>query len=76
MDALIIDYGMSNLGSIKRSLEECGAEVLISDRPEDLATASRIILPGVGAYFDGMKNLNQMGWIDAIKKEVLSSRRG
>lgn len=70
MRVLIIDYGMSNLGSIKRALEECGAEAVISDTPKDLETAVKIVLPGVGAYPDGMANLHQRGWVPAIKSAV------
>ena len=62
MKVLIIDYGMSNLGSVGRAVEECGGEPIISDNPSDLDVAERIILPGVGAFADGMANLNAAGW--------------
>jgi imidazole glycerol-phosphate synthase subunit HisH len=70
---LVIDYGMSNLGSIRRALEECGADVIVSNNPNDLKLAERIILPGVGAFGDGMKNLREQGWIDKIKEEVFNN---
>lgn len=70
MSLLVIDYGMGNLGSIKRSLEECGADVIVSDNPNDLESASLIVFPGVGAFKDGMKKLQERGWIDKIKKAV------
>ena len=54
MMVLIVDYGMGNLGSVRRSLEECGADVLISGKPSDIDKANKIILPGVGAFPDGM----------------------
>ena len=73
MSVLIIDYGMSNLGSIRRALEECGADVIVSDNPDDLKLAERIILPGVGSFGDGMKNLREQGWIDKIKKEIFNN---
>ncbi len=73
MAVLIIDYGMSNLGSVRRALEECGADVIISDNPNDLKLAERIILPGVGAFGDGMKNLREKDWINRIKEEVFSN---
>ena len=73
MAVLIIDYGMSNLGSTRRALEECGAGVIISDNPNDLKLAERIILPGVGSFWDGIENLRQQGWIDKIKKEILDN---
>lgn len=73
MAVLIIDYGMSNLGSIIRALEECDGDVIVSDNPNDLKFAERIILPGVGSFGDGMKNLSKKGWIGKIKKETLNN---
>jgi glutamine amidotransferase len=64
---VIIDYGMSNLGSVKRAFEECSADVIISDNPDDLLQAERIVLPGVGAFYDGMANLNAGGWPEKLK---------
>lgn len=74
MTVLVVDYGMSNLGSIRRALEECGAQVAISDNTADLKTAERIVLPGVGAFCDGMANLIKGGWVDALRNEVLQNR--
>lgn len=74
MSILIIDYGMSNLGSIRRALEECGADVLVSNKPDDLKTCDKIVLPGVGAFGDGMKNLNERGWTKIIREEVLENK--
>ncbi len=68
----IIDYGMGNLGSLRRSLEECGADVTIIENPDQLKTASKIILPGVGAFGDGMKNLRERSWVKAIREAVES----
>lgn len=68
MRTIIIDYGMGNLNSVKRAFEECGTTVVISDKPDDLASATHIVLPGVGAFADGMHNLNERGWVSAIKK--------
>ena len=70
----IIDYGMGNLGSLKRSLEECGAQARISDRPQDLTTSDRIILPGVGAFAEGMAHLRERGW-PASLREAIEQRR-
>jgi glutamine amidotransferase len=70
MSALIIDYGMSNLGSIRRAVQECGADVIVSDNPKSLDMADHIILPGVGAFPDGMLNLNRKGWTEALNEVV------
>ncbi|MBN1899482.1 MAG: imidazole glycerol phosphate synthase subunit HisH [Spirochaetes bacterium] len=74
MSVCIIDYGMSNLGSIKRALEECGAEAFVSGDPHDLTRCERIILPGVGSFADGMKNLIERGWVEPLKQEVLKNK--
>ena len=64
---LIVDYGMSNLASIKRALEICGAETTVSDKPSMLGNTDKIILPGVGSFDEGMKNLRDKGLDAAIK---------
>jgi glutamine amidotransferase len=74
MSVIVIDYGMSNLGSIARALEECGANILVSANPNDLKTADKIILPGVGAFADGIKNLNERGWTKVIQKKVIGNK--
>ncbi|WP_054693849.1 imidazole glycerol phosphate synthase subunit HisH [Syntrophomonas palmitatica] len=70
MNVIIIDYGMGNLHSIRRALEECGANAVIASNPGDLRNASQVVLPGVGAFADAMHNLNTQGWIPAIKQTV------
>jgi len=71
MKTVIVDYGMGNLQSIRRALEECGADdITIADDPQSLAAASKIILPGVGAFTDAMDNLNRRGWPVAIRQAV------
>lgn len=74
MTVLVVDYGMGNLGSVRRALEECGANVLVSDDPHELKLASRILLPGVGAFCDGMNYLTQAGWPDALRQAVLEDK--
>lgn len=70
MNVLVIDYKMGNLGSVRRAFEECGTNVVVSDNPMDLNAATHIVLPGVGAFRDGMSNLHQHGWIPGIKEAV------
>lgn len=62
---------MSNLSSIRQAIIECGGIVHISDDPYSLCDATHIILPGVGAFFDGMKNLRERGWVESIRKAAL-----
>lgn len=68
MSVLIVDYGMSNLGSVLRSFEECGASAFVSEDPADCRHAERIVLPGVGSFADGMAALNAGGWPEALRR--------
>jgi glutamine amidotransferase len=70
MKAIVIDYGMGNLGSARRALEECGADVRISDDPNDLEEADRFVLPGVGAFPDAMACLRERGWVPKIHQAL------
>ncbi len=63
----IIDYGSSNLLSVRRAFEYCGAEVVIADQPSQIMNAEKVVLPGVGAFKDGMDGLRERGLIDAIR---------
>jgi glutamine amidotransferase len=70
MTVLVIDYGMGNLGSVCRAIEECGGDPMLSDDPKDIKHASWMILPGVGAFPDGMKNLHERGWVEPLAHAV------
>lgn len=72
MRAVIVDYGLSNLGSIGRAVEECETYPIITNNPSDLNSATHIILPGVGAFHDGMKNLKEMRMDKAIINAVVN----
>lgn len=72
MKVVVINYGMGNLGSVARALEECGANVEIADTPASLAGTERIVLPGVGAFPDAMAKLNTAQWPAKIS-EVLAN---
>lgn len=66
----IINYGMGNLRSVKRALEDLSAEAFVANVPDDLGRAERIILPGVGAFSEGMRRLRDAGWIEPIRNSV------
>ena len=71
----IVDYGMCNLDSVARAVEECGGKALVTDQARDLETANRIILPGVGAFAEAMKNikqraLDQILYEQAVEKQI------
>ena len=68
---VIIDYGMCNLDSVARAVEECGGRALVTQHPADLAGASHIILPGVGAFPDAMDRLRRTGMDAALREQVV-----
>lgn len=67
----IVDYGMCNLNSVARAIQECGANSVVSDNPEDLQTATHIILPGVGAFPDAMQNIRDRALDEALYEQVV-----
>lgn len=71
----IIDYHVGNLASIKNMLGKIGEEVIISSKQEDLAKADKLILPGVGSFDNGMKNLSDLGLVEILNQLVLSDRK-
>lgn len=66
----IIDYGMGNLRSVEKALEVVGYKAFISDKIEELKEAKALIIPGVGAFYDAMKNLKEKGLEDWLQKEI------
>lgn len=67
----IINYGLSNLGSVRHELTRLGAVCTIVEEPERLYDASHLILPGVGNFTEEMNSLQEGGWVDAIRNAVL-----
>jgi glutamine amidotransferase len=70
----IVDYQMGNLRSVARGIEKVGGRVIVSSDPEELSLASHLILPGVGAFGDAMRELNQRDLIPWIKDWIASDR--
>jgi len=66
----IIDYGAGNLFSVKNALDFLGLDSVITKYPDDLRSADRLILPGVGAFADAMRMLNETGLVEVIREEV------
>jgi imidazole glycerol-phosphate synthase subunit HisH len=63
----VIDYGLGNLYSVKRALIKVKVEFILADKPEDLDKADKLILPGVGAFGDGMEGLKSRNLVESIK---------
>lgn len=71
----IVDYGMGNVKSVLNGFELLGEKVEVTDNPEKLSEAEAIILPGVGAFSDGMKNLRKKNLVEVLEKEVLQNKK-
>lgn len=71
----IIDYGMGNLHSVENALKKINCDCIITNQASDLRQADKLILPGVGAFPDCMKNLEESGLIQVIREEVLDKKK-
>ncbi len=71
----VVDYGMGNLQSVKNALDYLGEDCQICSIPNQLGEVDKIILPGVGAFPDCMKNLHEQGFINALNKNVLEDKK-
>lgn len=75
MKVALVNYGMGNLASVARALEDLGASVLEAQHPAALFDADRIVLPGVGAFTQGMQRLEHAGWPEALQRSVAEDGR-
>lgn len=65
-DVAVVDYGIGNLLSVKRGLEHCGADVIVTSDKKNILKASRVVLPGVGAFADGMRGLKEAELLEVV----------
>ncbi|NQU74998.1 MAG: imidazole glycerol phosphate synthase subunit HisH [Planctomycetes bacterium] len=70
----IVDYGMGNLRSVAKAIELIGGRAKIVDTAEEILSAQKLILPGVGAFGDAMENLRRLGLIEPIKLAIAEGR--
>lgn len=70
----IIDYGMGNLRSVQKGFERVGAEAVVTDDPRVVLESERVVLPGVGAFRDCMRNLEQAGFVEPTLKVIAEGR--
>lgn len=70
----VIDYDIGNLGSVIKAFDYLEIEVKLTSNPEEIKTAEGIILPGVGAFREGMENLLRLGFEKVIKDEVAKGK--
>ncbi|MGB0360192.1 MAG: imidazole glycerol phosphate synthase subunit HisH, partial [Endozoicomonas sp.] len=72
----IIDYGMGNLHSVGKALEhvaDTDTRIIITSKPEEILSADRVVLPGVGAIRDCMDEIKYHG-VDEVVREIINKR--
>ena len=70
----IIDYGAGNLQSVKKAFDFIGAESVITNDPEVILSADKILLPGVGSFGDAMDSMEKNGLVETVKECALSGK--
>ena len=66
----IIDYGVGNLFSLSGSLAHIGVQTIVTNKPEEIDAAEKVILPGVGAFGDAMNKLNEHSLVPVLNRQV------
>lgn len=70
----IVDYGMCNLLNVVRAFEHCGANVAVTEDSHAISKAERLVVPGVGAFSDSMKEINGRGFAAPLREFAHSGR--
>lgn len=72
---VIVNYGVGNVNSILNMLKKIGVPAKLSDSPEEILTADKVILPGVGSFDYGMKQLKETGYKEVVLKYAKEIKR-
>ncbi len=70
----IIDYGMGNLRSVEKAFEKVGFDTVVTDKPEIIENADKIVLPGVGAFKDAIDGLQERDLIEPIRSHIQQNK--
>ncbi|RYG71165.1 imidazole glycerol phosphate synthase subunit HisH [bacterium] len=70
----ILDYSVNNLRSVQKAFEHLGHQTLVTSDPDVVAKAEKLVLPGVGAYGEAMRNLNSRGLVEPILQAVANGK--
>ncbi|MBI4395888.1 MAG: imidazole glycerol phosphate synthase subunit HisH [Elusimicrobia bacterium] len=71
MSVIVVDYGMGNIGSIVNMVRKAGGQAVSASTPGEIEKAEKLILPGVGAFDNGIQNLRAMGLVDVLRRKVI-----
>lgn len=72
---IIIDYGLGNLASVAKAFKKAGAEIKVSSNKNIIDKASHLVLPGQGAFADGINNIRKLKLDEVIYQQVLKKRK-
>lgn len=70
----LVDYGMCNLLNVARALEVCGADLTVTEDPAEALAAEKLVVPGVGAFSECLRELHERGFADAIRRYADTER--
>jgi glutamine amidotransferase len=70
----LVDYGIGNLRSVEKALQAVGGKICLTDRAETILAAEKVVLPGVGAFGDGMEGLQQRGLVEPLIEAVCQGK--
>ena len=73
-EVVVIDYGMGNVGSVANMIKKVNGKAIISGDPEVVSRARKLVLPGVGAFDNGMTLLHKRGLVEVLNHKVLTER--
>ena len=68
----IIDYGMGNTKSVYNAFKLLGEDIILTDNKKELEIANALVLPGVGSFSDGMKNLHESYLVEPLNELVIN----
>ena len=72
---VVVDYGVGNISSVLNMLKKIGAEAKVSKSVDDIVSADKFLLPGVGAFDAGMEKLTATGLIPILEEQVMSHKK-
>ncbi|HKJ27265.1 MAG TPA: imidazole glycerol phosphate synthase subunit HisH [Anaerolineales bacterium] len=70
----VINYGLGNLHSVQKALAFVGGQVEVTSDPGKILSADKLVLPGVGAFADGMEGLSARGLVDVVREAALAGK--
>lgn len=70
-DVTVVDYGMGNIGSIVNMFTKIGARPIVARTPDEIESSTRLVLPGVGSFDSGMRQLEEKGMLEPLNRKAI-----